>query len=288
MYFQYWYRKKRSLNKKNSTESTPIPTNDQNSTAAIAYEYYEAYMPQMEHRPKFLMTEAKLRSKLTILPSPTKQPRRQKPKRPVTTPPPIEAGEASDLADDTFFFKRLKERTPPKQDNDEVEVIYPDDNSKSRKEEQNLHKDEKEINEKGEDYDTYYDNDEKSVGDDDTNQEEDYDYETENEQHKLNYGTFHMKQQNLGKDSVETVHVEESSICKDHLKPACVQSKAERVLEESSPRKYGIKQKRNDVKNFATPEQLYAEIQKILEQKRKNRRKNDDFYELRIQSDHQK
>lgn len=243
------------------------------------------------------------RQKLTLLPPPTNVPRRRKPKRPNPTKPPKEAAEASVLADDKFFFDQLEKRRPPEQDSEEIEMLRPK-NPMPRKEVGFVHKDDKKKNEKQNDYETYDDVDEEGVdtdNTDDTDQQNDYGTDNDREEvmnehssSEVNYANFHRKEQHLNKDGTRTVDVSGSTvICKDHPThsqhkteaPSEVEapSNSEHVPQEVPSRRYRIKRKRNETKKFTTPEQLYAEIEKILEQKRKSRSKKDDFYELRIQ-----
>lgn len=293
-YYKYWYRKKRSLAEENSTDSTSNPApvaKDQNSTDTRVYEFYEAYMP---HQPHILMTDAQFKSNFTVLPPRTNIPRRRKPKRPVTTNPPKEAAEASDLADDKFFFDQLEKRRPPKQDSDEIEMLQPK-NPKPRKEVGFVHKDDRKKNEKQNDYETYEDVNEEKVYTDYTDQQGDYGIDNDQDEimndhssTEANYENFRMKEQHLHKDGTRTVNEGGTTvICKDHIihthQEADVPSVAEQKPQEVPSRRHRLKRKRNETKKFGTPEQLYAEIERILEQKRKNHSKKDDFYELRIQ-----
>lgn len=120
-----------------SVEQTSSPQNaDQNSSDYRIYEYYEPYMSEDDdERP--LMTRAKPKRKLTLLPPPTGVPGRRKPKP--ARPSFAEADEASDLADDKYFFEQLEKRKPPKQDSREVEQLHPK-NPNPRKEVDFIHR----------------------------------------------------------------------------------------------------------------------------------------------------
>lgn len=294
-YYNYWYRKKRSLQEENSTDTTLTMSPDQseqNSSDTKIHEYYE-YMPKKNNQPPNLMTQAEPKSNLFLLSPPTNIPRRRKPRPTVTpTPPPREAGEAFDLADDRFFFDQLEKTRPPKLNSDEAEILPPR-NPMPRKEVGFVHKDDKKKNEKQYDYETYDDNNEEN-GDSAIDQEEDDANDSnqdkipsEHTRIEMNNRNKNMKQQQLGNDDTLTLNIDGTTVlCKE--KPTYTPHEdvepldADQTSEEGPKRKYRIKQKKNDTKNFFTREQLYAEIDRILQQKKRNRDKKDDFYELRI------